>query len=306
MTRLINTYRGRFGVEPVCRVLDFNPSTYWARLTRPPSKRQLRDESLNIEIKRVFDENYGVYGVPKVYKQLNREGIRVAKCTVERLMRLLGLRGARRGKKRITTTPDETASRPADLVDRQFVATRPNQLWVADMTYVRTWAGFSYVALVIDVFSRYIVGWALATHLKTELPLEALEMAIWRRDTVLEGLVHHSDRGSQYTSIRYTERLDEAGIAPSVGSRGDSYDNALAEATIGLYKTELVKRKGPWRTPEQLELATLEWIDWWNHRRLHEAIGHVPPAEKEAMYYTEKQPEKETEKTLEIVGKKPL
>ena len=169
-------------------------------------------------------------------------------------------------------------------------------------SFVRTWAGFCHVALVIDVYSRFIVGWALATHLKTELPLEALEMSIWRRDAALDGLIHHSDRGSQYTSIRYTERLDEAGIAPSVGSRGDSYDNALAESTIGLFKTELIKQKGPWRTPEQVELATLEWIDWWNHRRLHEAIGHVPPAEKEAIYYAEK----DCENTLEIVGKKPL
>lgn len=209
-----------------------------------------------------------------------------------------GLKGIRRGKKHKTTIPGDAAARPADLVDRNFTATQPNQLWVADLTYVRTWAGRCYVALVIDVFSRFIVGWALATHLKTELPLEALEMAIWRRDAALDGLVHHSDRGSQYTSICYTERLDDAGIAPSVGSVGDAYDNALAETTMGLYKTELIKRSGPWRTPEQVELATLEWIDWWNHRRLHEAIGHVPPAEKKAMY----QAHNPSEKSLEIVG----
>lgn len=298
MTRCIDAYRGRFGVEPICRVMDFNPSTYWARRVRPPSRRRLRHERLIEEIVRIYEENFAVYGVRKVWRQLNREEIWVGRCTIERLMRAAGLEGVRRGKKHKTTVPDGAAVRPADLVDRQFAATRPNQLWVADLTYVRIWADFCYVALVIDVFSRYIVGWALATHLKTDLPLEALEMAIWRRDAALDGLVHHSDRGSQYTSIRYTERLDDAGIAPSVGSRGDSYDNALAETTIGLYKTELVRRKGPWRAPEQVEIATLEWIDWWNHRRLHEAIGHVPPAEKEAIYYKEKVPEM----SLEIVG----
>ena len=298
MTRYVNTHRGRFGVEPICRVLDFNPSTYWSRQVRPPSERALRDEYLINEIERVYEANYRVYGARKIWRALNREGIWVARCTVERLMKKQGIEGIRRGKKYKTTTPDALAARPADLVDRDFTANRPNRLWVADLTYIRTWTGRCFLALVIDVYSRFIVGWALATHLKTELPLEALEMAIWRRDAALDGLVHHSDRGSQYTSIRYTEHLDEAGIAPSVGSRGDSYDNALAEATIGLYKTELLNRKGPWRTPEQVELATLEWIDWWNYRRLHEAIDHVPPAEKKAMYYNEKEPEK----TLEIVG----
>ncbi len=298
MTRYIDEDRGRFGVEPICRVLEFNPSTYWARIVRPPSDRRLRDEYLTHEIERVFEENRRVYGARKVWKQLNREGIEVAKCTVERLMRKSCLESVRRGKKHKTTIPDDSAPRPADLVDRNFVATRPNQLWVADLTHVRTWSGFCYVALVIDVCSRFIVGWALATHLKTELALEALEMAIWRRDAELDGLVHHSDRGSQYTSIRYTECLADAGIAPSVGSVGDSYDNALAETTIGLYKAELINRKGPWRTPEQVELETLEYIDWWNHLRLHEGLGHVPPAEKEAMYYGEKVPLK----TLEIVG----
>lgn len=302
MTAFVDTHRGQHGVEPICRVLDFAPSTYWARCVRPPSNRALRDEYLVVEVDRVFEANFRVYGARKVWKQLNREGIAVAKCTVERLMRLRALEGARRGKKYKTTIPDDAAARPADLVDREFTATRPNQLWVADLTYVRTWAGRCFVALVIDVFSRFIVGWALATHLKTELPLEALEMAIWRRDAALDGLIHHSDRGSQYTSIRYSERLDDAGIAPSVGSVGDAYDNALAEATIGLYKTELIKRQGPWRTPEQVELAALEWIDWWNHRRLHEAIGHVPPAEKEAHYYNDKA--KTT--SSEIVGSKSL
>lgn len=298
MTSYVDTHRSQHGVEPICRVLDFAPSTYWARCVRPPSDRALKDEWLGVEIERVFETNYSVYGARKVYKQLNREGITVARCTVERLMRTAGLEGARRGRKYRTTIPGDAAARPADLVDRKFTATRPNQLWVADLTYVRTWAGRCFVALVIDVFSRFIVGWALATHIKTELPLEALEMAIWRRDAALDGLVHHSDQGSQYTSIRYSERLDDAGIAPSVGSVGDAYDNALAETTIGLYKTELLKRKGPWRTPEQVELATLEWIDWWNHRRLHEAIGHVPPAEKEAMH----QDQNLSEKSLETVG----
>jgi len=302
MTSYVDTHRGQHGVEPICRVMDFAPSTYWARCTRVPSDRQLRDECLICEIKRVFEANYSVYGARKIWRQLNREGAAVARCTVERLMRIHGLEGARRGKKYKTTIPDGAAARPADLVEREFTATRPNQLWVADLTYVRTWAGRCFVALVIDVFSRFIVGWALATHLRTELPLEALEMAIWRRDTALDGLIHHLDRGSQYTSIRYSERLDDSGIAPSVGSVGDAYDNALAEATIGLYKTELIKRKGPWRTPEQVELATLEWIDWWNHRRLHETIGHIPPTEKETNYYNVK-----TQSTSsEIVGSKSL
>jgi len=285
MSRYIDTHRGEFGVEPICRVLEASPSTYWAARVRPPSERETRDEWLAGEIRRVHDASLGgVYGARKVWRQLGREGIPVARCTVERLMRQMGLQGTRRGKAYKTTKPDESAARPADLVDRTFVATRPNQLWVADITYVRTWSGFCHTALVIDVFSRYIVGWALATHLRTDLPLEALEMAIWRRDSALDGLVHHSDRGSQYTSITYTERLAEADIAPSVGSVGDSYDNALAEATMSLYKAELIRRKGPWRTPEQVEIATLEWIDWWNHTRLHESIGHIPPAEKEDNY----------------------
>jgi putative transposase len=309
MTRFIDERKDRFGVEPICRVMDFAPSTYFARRKRAPSDRELRDNWLTVEIKRVYEANYRVYGARKVRRCLNREGITVARCTVERLMRIHGLEGARRGKKFKTTIPDTTAVRPSDLVDRNFTAARPNRLWIADLTYVRTWSGRCYVAFVIDVYSRFIVGWSLATHLKTELPLDALEMAIWRRNTVLDGLVHHSDRGSQYTSIRYTERLDDAGIAPSVGSVGDSYDNAMAETTIGLYKTELIYRQGPWRAPEQVELATLEWIDWWNNSRLHEAIDYVPPAEKEAMYYGKNLSEKSenlSEKSLEIVGSKSL
>jgi putative transposase len=242
MTALIDEQRGRFGVEPICRVMECNPSTYWASRSRPPSDRSIRDECLKPEVERVHADNYGVYGAHKLWKQLNREGIRVARCTVARLMRELGLRGVRRGKAVRTTTPDETALRAADLVSRHFLALRPDQLWVADFTYVRTWAGFCYAAFVIDVFSRLIVGWSLSASLRTEMPLEALEMALWRRGRSLEGLVHHSDRGCQYTSIRYTERLAEAGIAPSVGSAGDAYDNAMAESTIGLYKTELINR----------------------------------------------------------------
>jgi putative transposase len=294
MTGFIEEHRGRFGVEPICRVLGATVSTYYAAKKRPPSARALRAEELVVEIRRVFEENYRVYGARKVWRQLRREGIGAAKCTVERLMAREGIQGVRRGKRRGTTRRDLAAARPPDLVDRAFAASRPNELWVADLTEVVTWSGICYAAFVIDAFSRMIVGWSLATHIRTELPLEALEMAIWRRDTVLDGLVHHSDAGSQYTSIRYTERLAEAGIAPSVGSVGDSYDNALAETTIGLYKTELIERHRPWRTPEQVELATLEWIDWFNNRRLHGSVGNVPPVEAEGRYYA-------TRETIEVV-----
>jgi putative transposase len=232
----------------------------------------------------VWKENFEVYGAGKVWRQLQREGVQVARCTVERLMRQLGLKGAVRGKPKRTTVCDPQAERPADLVNRQFAATRPNQLWVADLTYVRTGSGFCYAAFVIDCYSRLLVGWRLASHLRTDLALDALEMAIWRRDTTLDGLIHHSDRGGQYLAIRYTDRLADAGAVTSVGSRGDSYDNALAESTIGLYKTELVRRRGPWRGLDDLELATMEWVDWYNHRRLHGALDHVPPAEYEASY----------------------
>jgi putative transposase len=230
----------------------------------------------------VWDDNYQVYGARKIWRQLHREGLRVARCTVERLMGELGIAGVVRGKAKRTTIGDQQAPRPADLVERQFTASAPNRLWVADLTYVRTWSGFVYAAFVIDAFSRMIVGWQLAGHLHTDLALGALEMAIWRRDTQLDGLVHHSDRGVQYLAIRYTERLAEAGAVTSVGSRGDSYDNALAESTIGLYKTELIRRQGPWRNLDDVELATLEWVDWYNHRRLHSACDHRPPAEYEA------------------------
>lgn len=284
MNAYIESGRGRFGVEPICRVLEANPSTYYSARTRPPSDRALYDEWLADHIRRVHDENYGVYGARKVWKQLGREGIHVARCTVERLMRREGLAGVRRGRMFKTTKADPGAEMPLDLVDRQFKADRPNQLWIADITYVRTWAGRVYTAFAIDVYSRLIVGWSIATHIKAELPLDALEMAIWRRDRNLDGLIHHSDRGSQYTSIVYTDRLIDEGIAPSVGSVGDSFDNAMAETVIGLYKTELIHRRGPWRRFEDVEIATLEWIDWWNRRRIHSAIGDVPPAEFEAAF----------------------
>jgi putative transposase len=284
MIAYIDANRDRFGVEPICRVLPIAPSSYYAVCHRPRSARSRRDQELKLEIGRVHAEHFGVYGARKVWRQLHREGIVVARCRVERLMRELGLEGVRRGKPRRTTTPAAAATPPADLVERNFSAARPNQLWVADLTYVATWSGFVYVAFVIDAFSRFLVGWQASRSLRTDLALDALEMAIWARRGDLEGLVHHSDRGSQYLSIRYTERLAEAGAVTSVGSRGDSYDNALAETIIGLYKTELIRRRGPWTGMDEVEYATLEWVDWFNHRRLLEPIGHVPPAEFEAAY----------------------
>jgi putative transposase len=246
----------------------------------------MRDDELRAEISRVHRSNYGVYGVEKVWRQLNRERISVGRDQVARLMRSLGLAGAVRGKRARTTVPSDAGARPADLVDRKFTAPAPNRLWVADLTYVSTWSGFAYVAFVVDVFSRYIVGWRVSTSLRTDLALDALEMAIWTRQAAtLAGLVHHSDRGVQYLSIRYTERLADEGAVTSVGSKGDSYDNALAETINGLYKTELIRRRGPWRTAEQVELATAEWVDWWNQRRLHSAAGHTSPAEFEAAHY---------------------
>ena len=290
MIAYIDANRDRFGVEPICQVLPIAPSTYHAAKRRPLSARALRDQELKAEIARVHAEHFGVYGARKVWRQLHREGIAVARCTVERLMGGLGLEGVRRGKPRRTTTPDPTAARPADLVERDFSATRPNQLWVADLTYVATWSGFVYVAFVIDAFSRFLVGWQASRSLRTDLALDALEMAIWRRQAQLEGLVHHSDRGSQYLAIRYTERLADAGAVTSVGSRGDSFDNALAETIIGLYKTELIRRRGPWKGIDQVEYATLEWVDWFNHRRLLEPIGHLPPAEFEAAFHRQEDP----------------
>jgi putative transposase len=290
MIAYIDDHKGCYGVEPICRVLPIAPSTYYQHTKCPRSARAIRDAQLKVEIRRVHGEHFGVYGARKVWRQLHREGIAVARCTVERLMGELGLEGVRRGKPHKTTTPDTSAAQPADLVERDFSATRPNQLWVADLTYVATWSGFVYVAFVIDAFSRFLVGWQAARSLRTDLALDALEMAIWQRRGVLDGLVHHSDRGSQYLSIRYTERLAEAGAVTSVGSRGDSFDNALAETIIGLYKTELVRRRGPWKGIDQVEYATLEWVDWFNHRRLLEPIGYVPPAEFEAAFLGEEDP----------------
>jgi putative transposase len=270
--------------------LQVAPSTYYARKSRPASARSVRDNELKPLIAAVHESNYGVYGVRKVHRQLRRDGHQVARCTVSRLMRELGLRGVRRGAFKRTTVTDPAGPRSADLVEREFSATCPNQLWVADITYIPTWTGFVYAAFVIDVFSRRIVGWQVSNSLRTELAMDALEMAIWTRDGQVDGLVHHSDRGCQYTSVRYGERLGDAGGVTSVGSRGDSYDNALAESTIGLFKTELIRRQGPWRGLDDVELATLEYIDWFNHRRLHSAIGDIPPVEHEANYYRDHPP----------------
>jgi putative transposase len=291
MVRYIDDYRDRFGVEPICKVLPIAPSTYYEQKARErePERRPTRakrDETLTIEIQRVFEENFRVYGARKVWKQLLREGTDVARCTVERLMRALGLRGVVRGRKAKTTIPDELADRRQDLVRRTFTASRPNALWVADLTYVATWRGLVYVAFIIDAFARRIVGWRVSSSLRSDIALDALEQALHDRDLDEgEALIHHSDRGVQYVSIRYTERLAEAGIEPSVGSVGDSYDNALAETINGLYKTEVIRQRGPWRHIEAVELATLEWVDWFNHRRLFEPNGDVPPAEKEDEYY---------------------
>jgi putative transposase len=294
----VDAHRGDFGVEPICSALQFAPRTYYAAKARPISARHRRDEKLKGEITRVHAENFGVYGADKVWAQLNREGIPVARCTIERLMRDLGLRGAVRGKLKRTTISDPTSERPRDLVDRKFTATAPNRLWVADLTYVRTWSGFIYVAFVTDVYSRMIVGWQASRSLRTDLALDALEQAIWSRQRAgrdLSRLVHHSDRGVQYLAIRYTERLAETGAVNSVGSRGDSYDNALAESINGLYKTELVRNKGPWRGLDDLELATLEWVDWFNHRRLFEDHGRIPPAEFEANHYRQNNSDRQAE-----------
>jgi putative transposase len=286
----------RWGVEPICRVLSEHgcpiaPSTYYDAVARnrEPSSRVQRDEGLKVHIRRVHEQNYGVYGARKVWLQLNREGIPVARCTVERLMGELGLVGARRGRQVRTTVSNAAAARPADLVERNFNPTSPNRTWVADFTYVPTWSGMVYVAFVLDAYSRRILGWRAASSMKTALVLDALEQAVWTRRregfAELSGLIHHNDAGSQYTSIAFSERLAEAGIDPSVGSIGDAYDNALAESVIGLFKTELIKPGGPWRSVEQVEIATLEYVDWFNHRRLFEACGDIPPAELEAAHY---------------------
>jgi len=289
MVNFIDQHRDVYGVEPICAELPIAPSTYYEYKAREADPERLparhrRDTWLEVEIRRVWEENFRVYGVRKVWKQLNREQFRVARCTTERLMQKLGLQGVKRGKGYKTTIPDDAAARPADLVNRNFTATRPNQLWVADITFVATWRGVVYVAFVIDVFSRCIVGWRVWNSLKTDLVLDALEQALFTR-TGTKGLVHHSDRGCQYLSIRYTERLAEAGIESSVGSVGDSYDNALAETINGLFKAEVIWPRGPWKNLEAVEYATLEWVDWFNNRRILEPIGNIPPAEFEQAYY---------------------
>ena len=291
MRPFIDAHREALGVEPICRVLQVAPSAYrrYAAEQREPDRRcarAKRDEVLAAHIERVWQVNLQVYGADKVWRQLNREGITVARCTVARLMRRLGLRGIVRGKVVRTTVPDATAPCPLDRVNRQFKADRPNQLWVSDFTYVSTWQGWVDVAFVIDVFARHIVGWRVSRSMQTDFVLDALEQALSARQPERDNsLIHHSDRGSQYVSIRYSERLAEAGIEPSVGSKGDSYDNALAETINGLYKAEMIHRRAPWKTREAVELATLEWVSWFNHQRLLESIGYMPPAEAEANYY---------------------
>jgi putative transposase len=282
----ITEHRARWGVEPICRVVQVAPSSYYAAIGRPVSARRQRDVQLKVAIRRVWDEQRQVYGADKVWAQLNREGIAVARCTVERLMRELGLQGVVRGKPSVrTTVSDDANDRPRDLVARQFQAPAPNHLWVADLTYVKTQSGWVYVAFVVDVYSRFVVGWQASRSLRTDLALDALEMALWtRRAGSLAGLIHHSDRGVQYLAIRYTERLAQAGVVPSVGSRGDSYDNARAESCNGLYKAELIHHRGPWCGLDDVEYATLAYIDWFNHRRLHSELGMLPPAEFEAIH----------------------
>jgi putative transposase len=288
----VDSHQEEHGVQPILRALEgtpaaIAPSTYYAAKTRPASRRSRRDAELTALIKQIHAENYGVYGARKIWHELQRRGVRVARCTVERLMREAGLRGLLRDKSPRTTRPAAETDRPRDLVKRDFTATGPNQLWVADLTYVRTSVGWVYAAFVLDVYSRMIVGWQVSTSLYTDLALDALKMAIWRREnqgTDLQGLVHHSDRGVQYRAIRYSQRLAEAGAVASVGSKGDSFDNAMAEAFNSLYKAELVRNRGPWRGLDDLEMATVEYIDWYNNRRLHGELGHVPPAEHEALH----------------------
>ena len=295
MVTFIDDHRDRYGVEPICDVVPIAPSTYYEHRAREGDPERLpararRDQYLRDQIRRVWDENFRVYGVRKIWRQLKREGLEVARCTIARLMGDMGLQGAIRGRRFKTTIADHSAARPLDLVARDFTAARPNQLWVSDLTYVATWKGFVYVAFVIDAFSRRIVGWRASGSLRTDLALDALEQALYDRSDERSGrLVHHSDRGVQYLSIRYTERLAEAGIEPSVGSKGDSYDNALAESVIGLFKTEIIVSRGPWRGLEDVEFATLEWVAWFNASRLLEPIGYVPPAEYEAAYYNDQE-----------------
>lgn len=282
MVNYIDAHRDEFGVEPICDTLQFAPSTYYAAKSRLPSARAIADAALKIVLLALWTANYKVYGVRKMWKAARRAGHDIGRDQVARLMADLGIQGVRRGAKVRTTKADAKAGRPPDLVKRKFSATRPDALWVTDLTYVPTWAGMVYVCFIVDVFSRTIVGWRVATNMATEMVLDALEMARWARGTRLEGLVCHSDAGSQYTSIRYGERLAEIGAIPSIGSIGDSYDNALAESVNGLYKTELIRKQGPWRNVDDVELATLGWVHWFNATRLHESLGDIPPAEFEA------------------------
>jgi putative transposase len=291
MISFIDNHRSVYGVELICRILQVAPSTYYHQLAcrADPAKasvRQQRDAELRLEITRIWKDNYQVYGARKAWHQLKREGFEVARCTVERLMKQIGICGAVRGKIIKTTVPDTSVPCPRDKVNRQFRAAAPNVLWVSDFTYVSTWQGFAYVAFIIDTFANRIVGWKVSRSAKTDFVLDALEQALYARRPNRDGkLIHHSDRGSQYVSIRYTERLAEAGIEPSVGSVGDAYDNALAETINGLYKTEVIRRRRSWKTMEEVELETLKWVDWFNNRRLLGPIGNIPPAEAEDKYY---------------------
>ena len=285
MSRYIDQFRDRFGVEPICRALAIAPSTYYAARSRPPSARAVADAELKLDIARVHRDQFGVYGARKLWRALRREGLDVGRDRVARLMGTLGLVGASRTKRVRTTVAAPVVQRPPDLVERVFTAPAPNRLWLADITYVWSRSGFTYAAFIVDAFSRAIVGWRVSASLRADLALDALEMALHARGSTLAGLVHHSDRGVQYLAIRYTERLAEAGAVTSVGSRGDSYDNALAESVIGLFKAELIARQGPWRSLEQVELATARWVAWWNRERLHGACGDIPPAEFEAAYW---------------------
>jgi putative transposase len=295
MVAFIDEHKAVYGVEPIAAVLPIAPSTYRKHVAerRDPQRRcqRARDDVLNRgHVRRVWQANHGVYGADKVWRQLHREGVPIARCTVERLMRQMGLAGAVRGRSWTTTTRcDARAGRPGDLVERDFTAQRPNQLWVSDLTYVATWQGFVYVAFVVDAFARRIVGWRATTHLRTELAMDALDQAIAERlgTRRAQDLTHHSDAGSQYLAVRYTERLGQAGIEPSVGSVGDSFDNALAETIIGLFKTEVIRRQGPWRGIDDVEMATLTWVHWFNHQRLYGPIGNIPPAEHEDRYYAQ-------------------
>jgi putative transposase len=285
----IDGHRDEFGVEPICSVLEIAPSTYYAAKDRAPSARAVRDAVLKVTLLALWRANYEVYGIQKLWKAAQRSGLEVGRDQVARLMRELGITGARRQRRVRTTRADEQAARHPDLVERRFVAERPNQLWVTDLTYVPTWAGVAYVCFIVDVFSRTIVGWRVAGNMRTDMVLDALEMARWSRGTKLPGLVCHSDAGSQFTAIRYGERLAELGALPSIGSVGDSYDNALAETVNGLYKTEVIRRRGPWRNVDEVELATLEWVHWFNTTRLHGALGDLPPEEFEAAFYAAQQ-----------------